>query len=363
MGENKLYLAVGEESVRGTGEVTTVGFIPCLDPFIPTSEFDERARADYRGEVSQNGDTENIRFSGKWAGSINMPMFTEAGTTAGMVGTLFRHFFGSSTSAQNASTGQYYHMMYRVGDPFSSANLDTKALTLNANINEEAVMKNWPYLGGRVGSLTFTQEPGQHLAVALGVFGQKRDTTTAELGSETFAAENLRCDYNNLTMYTSTITRVGTGPDYTDFTFGSATQLCPDSMTLSVESNNEDVLRLCGKDYPDKTRKGKFKVTLEFTIDWEDPASGFSSVDEFNLWIASASNTNFFLHFDTGTQAGTGDNHSLYIDIPKAQRVLNGVPEYDLDTDPMITMRYEGLVDATTTYILGLMLKNTSATV
>jgi hypothetical protein len=133
-------------------------------------------------------------------------------------------------------------------------------------------------------------------------------------------------------------------------------------VTVSVENGFEDVLRLCGQDYADKTRVGKSKVTIEFNLDWEDPASGFSSADDFNLWIASASATNFFLHFDTGTQAGTGDNHSLYIDIPNAQR-MGGEPEYDLTTDPMVTLKYEGLVDSTTLYNVALMLKNTAAAV
>ena len=44
----------------------------------------------------------------------------------------------------------------------------------------------------------------------------------------------------------------------------------------------EDVLRLSGVDYPDKTRMGRFKVSVEMTIDWEDPASGFNSISEFN---------------------------------------------------------------------------------
>jgi len=65
----------------------------------------------------------------------------------------------------------------------------------------------------------------------------------------------------------------------------------------------------------------------------------------------------------TGTQAGTGDNHGLYIDIPRALR-SGGSPEYDLEKDPMITLTYEGLYDAATCgYIVGLMLKNTASAI
>jgi hypothetical protein len=108
---------------------------------------------------------------------------------------------------------------------------------------------------------------------------------------------------------------------------------------------------------------GQFKVSVEMTLDWEDPASGFSSVDDFNSWIAAAGETSFFFHWDTGAQAGTGDNHGLYIDIPRARRA-GGEPQYDLKKDPMITLKYEGLYDAATMgYIAGVLLKNTAAAV
>lgn len=363
MADNKIYCAIGEEANRGTAESTTVGFIPLLNSGISDPEFDEKNRAEFRGEDSVLGDTTVIRMSQKWGGSLEMPFFTEAGGVKGMVGTPLKHFFGKVVSAQNGTTGQHRHMFYPVVDPFAAANLGSKALTINHNINEGAVQKNWPFVGGRVKSLSFDQEPGNHLKFGVDLMGQKRDSPATAIASPTFAAENLRCDYNNLKVYTGTITRVGTGPDFTDFTFGSATQIKPDKISIKIEDGREDALRLAGLDYPDKTRLSKFKVSLDMTIDWEDPASGFSSVDDFNAWMAAASSTNFFLHWDTGTQAGTGDNHALYIDLPIVQR-KGGKPDYNLEKDPMISLKYEGLFDtATTKYIMGLMLKNTATAV
>jgi hypothetical protein len=336
MAENNIYLALGEESSRGTKEDSTVGFIPLLGPGIPKMEFDDKKRKEFRGEDTVKGDTTVLRMSRKWAGSLEMPFFTEAGSTVGMLGTLLKHFFGTATSAQQGATLAYAHMLYPVADPFASANLGDKALTVNLNINEGSTMKNWPFVGGRVSALTFEQEAGQHLKLTAELFGQTRDVTTAELGSPSFAAENLRCDYNNLSVYTGTITRTGTGPDFTDFSFASATRLKPDKISVKIED-------------------GK--------IDWEDPASGFSSVDEFTNWITSAGSTNFCLEWDTGTEAGTGYNHKLILDVPMAQR-MGGEPEYDLEKDPMTSLNYEGLYDESTTkYILGCVLQNTATAV
>ena len=360
---NQVYLAVGEETTRGTAESTTVGFIPLNSASMPKMEFDDKPRGEFRGEETVKGDTAVIRMSEKWSGSLDTPIFTEAGTTKGIIGTLMKHFFGKVTSAQNGATGQYYHMMYPVPDPFAAANLGTKALTLNWNLNEGATVKNHAFRGGRVKSLSFNQEPGSQLKMTAEMMGQLKTASGTAISSPVFAAENLRCDYKDLTVYTGTITRTGTAPDYTQFAFGSATALKPDKISVKIDNGMEDVMRLSGVDYPDKTRMGKFKVTLELTIDWEAPGSGFDSISEFNTWLAGASSTNFFLYWNTGTQAGTGDNHGLYIDIPVANR-MGGEPSYNLDKDPMVTLKYEGLYDATTTkYIVGMMLKNTATAI
>lgn len=363
MAENKLYLAIGEEASRGTKESSTVGFIPLLNAGIPKMGFDEKPRKEFRGEDTVKGDTAVRRVGRKWSASLDMPFFTEAGSTKGMAGTVLKHFFGKTSSSQNGSTGQYNHMMYPVADPFSSLNLGTKAITLNFNINQGANVKNWPFAGGRIKSLSFDQEPGNPLKLSAEFFGQKRDAETSAIANPVFSAENLRCDYSNLKVYTGTITRTGTAPNYAGFGFSSATQIKPDKISLKVENGMEDVMRLSGLDYPDKTRLGKYKVTMEMKLDWEDPSSGFSSVSEFNAWIASSSTAGFLLCWDTGVQAGTGDNHGLFIDLPAMRRV-GGEPEYSLDKDPMITFKYEGLLDTQTTgYMIGVLLKNTAATI
>ena len=360
MADNKIYLAIGEEATRGTAESSTVGFVPLISPSIPKSEFDDKPRGEFRGDDSALGESTILRMSQKWSASLECPFFTEAGgTLKAAIADLIYHFMGGKASAQNGATGQYYHMIYPVTDPYSSG----KALTLNYNVNEGAVVKNWPFVGGRVKALSFDQEPGQALKMTAELFGQKREASTASINNPVFAAENLRCDYNNLKVYTGSITRIGAAPDYTGFTFASATQIKPDKVSIKVENGMEDALRLSGVDYPDKTRMGQFKVTMEMTLDWEDPSSGFSSVAEFSDWVSSASSTNFFLHWDAGTQAGTGDNHGLYIDLPVMQR-RGGEPQYKIDRDPMITLKYEGLFDpAGTGYLVGILLKNTAASV
>src|SRR3989337_2082728 len=178
MAENKIYCAIGEETTRGTKEAVTVGFVPLLTSGIPKMEFDDKRRKEFRGEDTVKGDTTAIRMSKKWGGSLEIPFFTEAGTTKGIIGTLIKHFFGKATSAQNGATGQYAHIVYPVADPFATANLGTKALTVSLNINEGATMKNWPFVGGRVKSLSFEKEVGNHLKFSVEPSGQDKSRHT-----------------------------------------------------------------------------------------------------------------------------------------------------------------------------------------
>lgn len=357
------YTAFGEEATRGTQEVSTVGFIPTTEPVIPIMEFAEEKRQEWRGEDVGLGNLEMRRLHQQWAASYSVPMFTEAGTTVGMMGTIMKHFFGKSSSSQNAATTQYIHMMYRVGDLFSSANLDTKALTVIPNFSQSATTKSKPFVGGRVTTLSFTQDSGSMGIMDFDMIGQTVGSTSAELGSQTYAAENIRLDYNNFTLYTGTISRTGTGPDFTDFEFGSATTIKPNSIKVNMTNQIVDNTKLEGLDYPNSTKEAEFAGTLEITIDFEDPASGFSSVDDWEAWLAGSSETNFFLQWDSGTQAGTGDNHSLGIDLPICKR-LGGPPTFTKENEATITLTYELLYDATTTkYAAGLALKNTAVTV
>jgi hypothetical protein len=363
MSTNKLYLAVGEEAARGTPESTTVGFIPIESPTLPAMEYDDIRKTEYIGEESALGDTGLRRMSEKWSYTLEMPVFTEAGTVAGMVGTILKHFFGWSGDAQNGSTGQYLHMMYPVANPetASAGFLQDTALTLNFNMSEGETVKNNVYFGGRVNSLSFVTEPGQHLKISAVMTGQGMTSNQTAIASPTFAAENLSCRYSDLSLYYGTITRTGTPPDYTQFAFGSATLIKHDAVTVTLEKANVDKLRNSGVIYPDKTKWGKISTTMELSIDFD--TTPFDSVADRVAYLDGISSTNFFLNWDTGTQAGTGDNHSIGLDLPVMQR-KGGEPEFTKENGPEITLSYEGDMDRTTNlYIAGLLLKNTATVV
>lgn len=363
MADTRAFVAVGEEAARGTAESSTVGYIPVMSYALPKPDYMAKKREDFRGEETALGHTTEERWGQRWDGlSLETKFYTEAGVAKGIVGTLLRHFFGKATSSQNGATGQYRHMLYAVNDPFGAAALAAKAITYNMNLTHGETLKNYPYVGGRVSKLAFKQEPGAPLVMSVDGMGQKLNAIGAGLASPTFPAENLRCDYNALTVRQgAVVTRTGTAPDYTDIT-SNGTVVKPDSLTLELERGMEDRQVLDGTTSPGKTTVGMLTGKLSMGFDFEDPASGFSSVAEFLAWVAGVSSTNYLLTWNTGTQAGTGDNHSLIIDLPVCNRI-GGMPEIKRDAGSKITLEYDLHYGATPKYAAGILLKNTATAV
>src|SRR3990170_8491056 len=98
MSKNVIYAALGEEAQRGVGESAAVGFVPLLNPAIPRVEFEERERREFRGEEAALGLSSIERASQRWSASIDLPFFTESGSSKGFIGTLLKHFFGRCSS-------------------------------------------------------------------------------------------------------------------------------------------------------------------------------------------------------------------------------------------------------------------------
>lgn len=75
------FVALGEEAAAGTAEVTTVGFMPVMEPCIPIPGFDEMARPEFRGEDPTQGSRDFRRYSEKWEIAPKFQLYSEAGTT------------------------------------------------------------------------------------------------------------------------------------------------------------------------------------------------------------------------------------------------------------------------------------------
>lgn len=79
-------------------------------------------------------------------------------------------------------------------------------------------------------------------------------------------------------------TLTGIGPGYTDFAPGTMPVVKPDDLIIKMELGIDDVYKMNGFEGPSETeRKKAVMLTVEFTVDFTDPSSGWSSYD---AWVA-----------------------------------------------------------------------------
>jgi len=364
--QSNSFVAIGvEDGARGTAEKATVSFMPTLEvaPVVPDYMSRERDE-ELRGEDSRLGLYSTIRMGEAWSGlSVPFLGYTEGGTEKSGIGTILKHCLGGDTTAQEGATGQHNHMFYPVSDPWYGGHVYLDGLTVNLNYFEGNTQKNHPYNGGRVTKLSFQQDVARPLVITAEFMGQKLDTAEAAISSPAFPAENLRLDYNNLVVRTGAISRTGSAPDYTDIT-SSANQIKPKSLSLELDPAYTDEQELDGTDTMGRTNVGKFRAKLTMELTYQTPGSGFSSVDEFNSFLAASSQIPILLTWDTGTIAGSSGakNHALIIDLPNCER-MHGAPAPVQEGDPTVSLEFDCLVDSTTLYAVGILLQNSASAI
>ena len=360
----KHYLAFGEQTDLDTAEKTTVGFMPVKSFVGIGAEFEDTEVVEFRGDESVLGVTNVIRYGQKWNLSPEMPFFVESGGgEKNIPAMLFKHLAGHGVNAQNASTGQFNNTVSPVSNPRATGNLGTKALTLNSNLSHGDTVRNHPHVGGLVKSIKLTQAFQDELKITVEHPGAFVEANEAEVGSPTYPAENLRLKYNHLKAYSGGITPVGAAPDYTDFTLVSGNQFKPQSLDITLSCERDLVGEMCGKDYPTNITDGEHMVTIEFAIDYKNPASGFNSLDEFTAWLAGVDDTaEFCFHWDTGVVAGTGDNYSQFLYLPEMYRQKPDI-DWDPKKTPIITLKYKGKYNATSKALWIALTKNTATAI
>lgn len=358
------YIAFGEQTDLITPEKTTVGFLPVTSFVGVGVEFEDKEVIEFRGEETVLGPTNITRYGQKWTLSPEMPFFVEAGGgEKNIPAMLLKHLAGHGVNAQNATTGQYDNSISPVSDPRAAANLGEKALTFNSNMSHGDTPRNHPHVGGLVKSIKLEQLFNEDLKFTVEQPGAFVEADEAEVGSPTYPAENLRLKYNMLKGYSGGITPVGTAPDYTDFTLTAGNQFKPRDLSITFACERDLVGELCGVDYPTKIEDGEHSVMLEFKIDFNNPASGFNSLDEFKAWLAGVDATaEFCFHWDTGVTAGTGDNYSKFVYLPEMYREKPDI-EWDPKKTPIITLKYKGKYNAASKAMWIALIKNTASAI
>lgn len=344
------YLALVEETTRGTDPGSGYLFLPVTGTLSPKFDPKDEPRKEFRGADTALGDSSVRRVESKWTHTLECSWYPGA-----EVGLLFKHLLGFAGSRTVVDTTAYKGVLYPLAMQYGTGqNLANKAIGLLVNSDENGTTKMQYFGGGRIKSCTITIKGTDDIKLSFeiqgagGWVGTPDQTATAGV-SFPAASPFISCD--TLCYSGSGISRTGTPPALTAIAAGSMTAFTPESVTITITNGEDDRTVLNGVRGPSKTyRENQFKVETDVVIDYEDPSSGFSSADEFKRIFAGTATQALLLKLDNLEHAGSVSAHyESWLDLPNMMLTAE-TPERNTEgKTPSVKLKYTSLYDSTLT--------------
>ena len=350
------YLAVVEETTRGTDPTSGYIFLPVMNNIQPTVEYDDQPRKEFRGADTALGDSSLVRRSGRWSMSIECAYYPGIET-----GLFFKHLLGKSQTRVNEDTSAYKGILYPLAEIYGTgAELGDKAIGLVPNMDEGGTTKGQYYGGGRVTAITITGEGTDDVKLTIEIQGPAEYIgavdQTATAGASFPAAAPFSTD-DCLLYIGAGITRTGSAPDYTDLDPNTMDPYRPDSFTITLTSGNDDKVVMDGVLGPNKTfRSAQFSAAVATPIDYEDPSSGFSSADQFKTIFGGPQTTSLLIVMNNGELAGAASStYETVIDLSNLSFIPETPQRQSDGTQPTVNFAFNSLYSDTTEYPVGIL--------
>jgi hypothetical protein len=304
------YLSLYEETTRGTKPASPARkFLPVIKGLAPKFMPKDEPRKEFRGSDTALGDGSMIRKSSQYTFAPECYLYPGS-----ELGLLLKHLLGHAGTRTIADTTAYRGILYPLAMPYGSgAELSDKALGLEPNIDRDGTTKSQTWGGCRLKAATINIKPDEDVTIAFegqgagGWVGAPGQTATAGVS---FTAIDPYA-FSDATFYIGTgADLTGTAPDYTAMAAGTMKQFTPDDMTIKINNGLDD--KTCGNGIkgPSKTeRTAQFSAQLDFSVDFRDPSSGFSSIDEYEAQFSGPRTTAIMVVLTHLSLAGSSTEH------------------------------------------------------
>lgn len=344
---SKQYMALSRQTVRDAlNGSPTYFFYKVKGALEPQPEFKEEPTREWSGQDFAQGDTEHSRTSTAWKYSWESRMFPSI-----ELATLLEFLFGSASAPATVDTSAKKVMFKTLSDMFddSGATFD-EALALLPHTDKAGTTYCQRYLGGRIKSGELDFKGGEDVTLKLEFMGGPWISAPeqAEVAGMSFPAAR-KFKSGNLSCYLgSGATLTGTAPDYTDIAPGTMPAFKPDDFNIKFEPAIEDKYKMNGIDGPSVTeRTGSWKISAEFTIDFSDPASGWSSYDAWAARFTDMQYLPLMIKLDSGELAGAvSETRKFLLYCPKMKLSNDAVDRKNDGSKAKVKFMLESLVDA-----------------
>lgn len=349
----KQYMALCRQTARPTFPGSpTYKFYKVKDKLYPVPEYKEEATREWAGQDFAQGDTAHSRSSSSWKYDWVSRLYPSA-----ELAMLLEFLFGYASTETTVDTSGKKVMFYTVSDMYEdSSPLADAALTLLPHTTKpgSATTTCQRFIGGRIKDGEMSFKGGEDAELKLSFMGGPWISAPeqTEVAGMSFTA-NKKFKSGNLTCFLGAgATLTGTAPLYTEIAPNTMPQFKPDDLTLKIEPGIDDKFKMNGEDGPSVTeRTGSINITAEFTIDFSDPSSGWSSYDAWVAYYSDIQYAPLMLKLDSGEICGSStQTRQLLLYFPK-MKISNDGADYKNDgSKTKIKFKLESLIDASIGY-------------
>lgn len=354
----------GEQFLAFYNEVTR-GVVPAVPVFMflqilkgwPKLKVTDAPRKEFAGVSNALGDRSVVRGDSQYSAAPEILYRPGAET-----GTFLKHILGfagvRATVDVTAKKGIMYPtgaMPYGAGQP-----LLNEALGLVSNLDEDGTTKAQTFGGFRPKSLSMSFKGTDEVTLSIdgqgaGAWvGPADQAKTAGLSMPTIDPFNC----SQIAYYLgSGIVRTGVAPNFTDISPGTMQQLNPDSVTLKITTGLDDKVVGNGIKGPSQTyRNGQFGVEVSIDTDYTDPASGFSSADEYKRTLSGVATNSLLIVITHPDLAGSAtEYYKTVIDVPLMWLQADPREPDNEGKTPSQKLTYKHLIDPAVGYPIAFM--------
>lgn len=357
------YLALYEETTRGTAPGSPsykfLQIIKGWPKFKPTDE----SRKEFAGVSAAMGDRTVRRKESQYMAPLEF--YYRPGAEIGLI---LKHIMGfAGTRATVDTTGKKGLLYPAAPMPYGSgAPLEDKAIGLVSNLDEEGTTKAQTFGGSRFKSLSMTLKGTDEVVISVegqgagSWVGPADQTATAGMTMPTI--EPFNCA--DISYYIgSGIDRTGTAPNFTAIAPGTMTEIFPDSTTIKITNGLDDKVVGNGVKGPSQTtRTGQFAVEVDMDLDYRDPASGFSSADEYKALLTGPKTNSLLIVMTHPDLAGAAtENYKTVIDIPLMWLTAERAEPDNEGKTPVQKLTYKHLIDPAVGYPVAILTTDKAA--
>lgn len=343
------FVALYEETTRGT-KAGSAMFLPVMGSLLPSFSPQDTPRKEFRGASTALGDLTAVRRESVWTYTLECAYYPGAET-----GLLFKHLNGHAGTRATVDTSGKQGIIYPLAMPYGTGlPLGDSAIGLEVNYDVDGTTKSRYYGGGRVTSCTITGEGTDDMKLSFELSGAGE-----WIGSE--GTETAGASFPTISPFTSsdilmyiggTPTRTGTAPDYTDIVQGTSVAFRPDSLNMTITNGLEDKVVMNGVKGASFThRSSQYNVSLDIPVDFADPATGFSSADEYSqLFSGVASNNILIVATSTELAGAATEFYSTTFDLPSMVN-QSETPDFSSEGQtPSVPLKFASLNSDVTEY-------------